>query len=117
MGFSHSTYYGFGVHVPQDQYRTGHIQPECEWLDAVINHTEGLDGQLLGHLSAGEYDQDELFLIASGPGEYVEVTLGTFMVLAEVDVTGRAGAVKALAEAAGYSGLAEPGWLVIPDCS
>jgi hypothetical protein len=117
MGFSHSTYHGFGVHVPREQYQTGHIQSEEEWLDAVINHTEGLDGQLLGHLSAGQYDRDELFLIASGPGETLEVELGSFMVLSEVDVTGRAEAIKALAEAAGYTSLAEPGWLIVPDCS
>lgn len=117
MGMSHSTYHGFGVHVPADQYRTGHIQSEEEWLDAVIKHAEGLDNRLLGHLSAGDYDRDQLFLIASEPDERLEVELGSFMVLAEVDVEGRAEAIKALAEAAGYTGLAEPGWLVVPDCS
>lgn len=117
MGFSHSTYHGFGVHVPREQYRTGHTQSEGEWLDAVIRHTEGLDNRLLGHLSAGDYDRDELFLIASGPGETLTVELGSFVVLAAVDVTGRAEAVKALAEAAGYTLTTEPGWLVIPDCS
>lgn len=117
MGFSHSTYHAYGVHVPADQYRTGYIQSECEWLDAVIRHTDGLDNRLLGYLSAGDYDRDQLFLTASENGESLEVKLGSFLVLSEVDVTGRAEAVKALAEAAGYKGLAEPGWLVIPDCS
>ncbi|AKA61744.1 hypothetical protein SEA_MAIH_6 [Streptomyces phage Maih] len=117
MGFSHSTYHAFGVHVPADQYQTGHLQSECEWLDAVIKHTEGLDNRLLGHLSAGDYDRDQLFLTAHEVGEFLEVNLGSFAVLAEVDVTGRAEAIKALAEAAGYTGLSEPGWLVIPDCS
>ncbi len=117
MGFSHSTYHGFGVHVPADQYQTGHIQSECEWLDAVIKHTEGLDNRLLGHLSAGDYDRDQLFLIASETDETLEVELGSFMVLAEVNTEGRAEAIKALAEAAGYTGLSEPGWLVVPDCS
>lgn len=117
MGFTHSTYHGFGVHVPASQYQTGHIQSETEWLDAVIKHTKGLPPGLLGHLSAGDYDRDQLFLIASTRDETLEVALGTFMVLSEVDVTGRAEAIKTLAEAAGYSGLAEPGWLVVPDCS
>ncbi|ATN93746.1 hypothetical protein SEA_ABT2GRADUATEX2_6 [Streptomyces phage Abt2graduatex2] len=117
MGFDHSTYHGFGVHVPRDRYQTGHIQSECEWLDAVIKHTKGLPPGLLGHLSAGDYDRDELFLIASTRNETLEVALGTFAVLAEVDVTGRADALKLLAEAAGYGELAEPGWLVIPDVS
>ncbi|AKA61673.1 hypothetical protein SEA_YDN12_6 [Streptomyces phage YDN12] len=117
MGMEHSTYHAFGVHVPADQYQTGHIQSEGVWLDAVIKNTEGLDNRLLGHLSAGDYDRDELFLTASEDGEFLEVPLGTFAVLAEVDVTGRADAIKALAETAGYTGLAEPGWLVVPDCS
>lgn len=117
MGFSHSTYQGFGMHVPKAQYQSGHIQSEGQWLDAVIRHTPDLDNRLLGHLSAGDYDKDELFLIASEPDEDLEVSLGSFMVTSEVDVEGRAEALKALAEAAGYSGLAEPGWLIIPDCS
>ena len=25
MGMSHSTYHAYGVHVPADQYQTGHI--------------------------------------------------------------------------------------------
>jgi hypothetical protein len=117
MGFSHSTYHAFGVHVPRAMYTTGSIAEEGEWLHAVINHTEGLDRRFLGYLPAGDYDRDELFLTASSPGETLEVELGSFMTLAEVDVTGRAEAIKALADAAGYTGLAEPGWLVIPDVS
>lgn len=117
MGMSHSTYHAYGVHVPESQYQTGHIQSEEEWLDAVINHTEGLDGSLLGHLSAGNYDRDQLFIVASKPDETLEVELGSFMVLAEVDTEGRAEPIKALAEAAGYTGLSEPGWIVVPDCS
>lgn len=117
MGFSHSTYHAFGVHVPQDQFQTDEFAQETAWLDAVINHTEGLDSSLLGYLSAGDYDRDELFLIASEPGERLEAKLGTFRVLSEVDVTGRAEAIKALAEAAGYRITTEPGWMVIPDCS
>lgn len=117
MGMEHSTYHAFGVHVPAEQYQTGHIQSECEWLDAVIKHTEGLDNRLLGHLSAGDYDRDQLFLVASETDESLEVSLGSFMVLSEVDVTGRAEAIKALAAAAGYTGLSEPGWIVVPDCS
>jgi len=117
MGFSHSTYHAFGVHVPRGQYQTGHLNSECEWVDAVIRHTEGLDNRLLGHLPAGDYDRDQLFLVASEPGEKLQVELGSFRVLSEVDVTGRAEAIKALAEAAGYTITAEPGWLVVPDCS
>uniref|UniRef100_A0AAU7GYH8 YCII-related domain-containing protein n=1 Tax=Streptomyces phage Geonosis TaxID=3158856 RepID=A0AAU7GYH8_9CAUD len=117
MGFSHSTYLAFGVHVPQDQFQTDEFAQETAWLDTVINQTEGLDSSRLGYLSAGDYDRDELFLTASEPGERLEVELGSFMVLAEVDTEGRAEAIKALAEAAGYTGLSEPGWLVVPDCS
>lgn len=117
MGYSQSTYHAFGVHVPAEQYRTGRRSTEEDWISAIIRHTPGLDNRLLGYLTAGAYDRDELFLTASGPGERLEVSLGSFMVLSGVDVTGRAEAVKALAEAAGYSGLAEPGWLVIPDVS
>ena len=117
MSYYHSTYCAYGVHVPREQYHTGHIQSECVWLDAVISHTEGLDSRLLGYLSAGDYDRDQLFLTAREPGETVEAKLGSFRVLSEVNTEGRAEALKALAEVAGYSGLAEPGWLVIPDCS
>lgn len=117
MGFSHSTYHAFGTHVPREQYQTGHIQSEGEWLDAVINHTPGLAESGVGYLSAGDYDRDQLFLTASKPDETLVLKLGSFRVLSEVDVTGRAEVIKALAAAAGYTGLSEPGWLVIPDCS
>ena len=117
MGMDHSTYHAFGVHVPEAQYQTGHIQSEGEWLDAVIRHAEGLDNRLLGYLTAGDYDRDMLFLTASEDGEHLETELGKFSVLSHVDTEGRADVIKALAEAAGYTGLAEPGWLVIPDVS
>ena len=117
MGMYHSTYHAFGVHVPESKYLTRNIDNEGEWLDAVIRNTPELDGKHLGYLTAGAYDRDQLFLTVVGPGEDVDVELGRFMALADVDVTGRADAIKALAGAAGYEGLSEPGWLVIPDLS
>lgn len=115
MTIYHSTYAAYGVHVPREQYFTQHIQTEAEWLDVVIKNTPELKGQGLGHLSAGPYDRDELFLVLSPEGEDVEVVSELFRVLTDKEAAGRASKIKALAKAAGYDGLAEPGWLVVPD--
>ncbi|AMD42747.1 hypothetical protein SEA_XKCD426_6 [Streptomyces phage Xkcd426] len=118
MGFSHSTYHFFGVHVPPKAYQTDHIQRESEWLDGVIRHTPGLNGTGLGHLTAGDYDRDMLFLCVVPDGVSCEVELGQFgRATREAFSPEWNQLLRQLAEAAGYSDLDAPAWLVVPDVS
>ena len=79
MGMWHSTYFFYGVHVPGDQY-DGHAWTECERLDKVIAGLGAAAGPV-GHISAGNGDQDELFLSVVPDGENAEVELGSFEVV------------------------------------
>ena len=118
MGFSHSTYHFYGVHVPEEKYQTEHQFREIDWLDAVIRHTPGLDGIRLGHITAGDYDADELFLCAVPENADVEVALGTWAVATpESHRPEWDDQLKLLAEAAGYGDIGAPGWIVVRDCS
>lgn len=118
MGYSYGTYHFFGVHVPQDRYQTDHQSRETDFLDGMIKHTPGLSGTGVGHITGGEYDRYELFLCVVPQGQSCEVKRGSF-----ATVTREAWSpewirlLKQLAEAAGYEGLAEPGWIVLPYCA
>ena len=123
MGMSHSTYLVYGVPVPEDRfYMRAHADVESGWLHAVIQHTPGLDSERLGHLTAGDYDQNHLFLTYDLPcreGKGVEVELGSYMVLGVSSFSADAHTanvqLRLLAEAAQYGELGEPGWIVVPD--
>lgn len=118
MGFWHSTYHFFGIHVPQDKYQTTSQQQETEWLDAVIKNTPGLSGTGLGYVTAGDYDRDELFLCVRPNGESTEVKLGNFaQVTRESHRPEWHQLLLKFAEAAGYEGLDEPAYIVVPDVS
>ena len=127
MGYSHSTYHFYGVHVPKDQYETDHIGRETEWLDAVIGSVATPYDASLGHITAGNYDRDELFLVA-GPrfdpndeSTHIEVRLGSWRRVDQArfqkDVAIWDDLLSKVVSAAGYTGLDKPGWIVVPDLS
>ena len=118
----HSTYHAFGVHVPEDKFVTMHAYQETEWLDGLINHTTALRGTGVGHLSAGNYDRDMLFLVVVPEDESCQVDLGEFklspaMPLDFEQIEEWTSLIQQLAELAGYGDLGTPGWLTIPDVS
>lgn len=119
MGFSHATYAAFGVHIPREQYQAGGEQyRETQWLDGVIRN-DGMLSEVVGYLTVGDYDRDELFLVIREPDGGLEVELGTFRqppLVAPLDWTLR---LLRLAKAAGYdeSRLTPPSWIVVPDVS
>lgn len=113
MGFSHSTYFAYGTHVPFN----GHPGEEGERADTVL---AGIKEQCpdVGYLCAGAYDHDMYFLVT----ECTEVDLGEFK-----HVTPQAADTERLANwnrqlsiaarALGYDDPGEPGWLTVPDMS
>lgn len=121
MGYSTSTYMGYGVHVPAAQY-DGYAWTESERLD---NSGILRDPRLaaVGHLTAGDYDRDELFLIASDKDDKLEVELGSFMVVhphtKAMQLPDWDQQLTRAWVAAGYNPAAmpEPGWIVTPDVS
>lgn len=124
MGFSHGTYVVYGVHIPREQYQAhGDPGSEAEYLDKVIA-TPNLTGRGLGHLLAGGYDRDELFICADDPNDRsnAEIPLGEFRRLDPKPTSSRNDqfvALAALIVAAGYDllKLDNPGWIVVPDVS
>jgi hypothetical protein len=109
--------------VDPSQYPvTRHAWAEAERLDTSgALRTGGTPD--VGHLTAGDYDRDALFLIASDKDDELEVKLGSFI---HVHPHTKAhqlpvwdGQLKAAWAAAGYAldAFPEPGWIVVPDCS
>lgn len=125
MSIDHSAYLVYGVPVPEDRYHVGTFaDTESGWVDAVIKHTPGLDSERLGHLTAGDYDENHLFLTYDLPGwegKSAEVELGSYVVLGigsfSPDAHLANEQLRLLAEAAQYGVLDEPGWIVVPDAS
>lgn len=123
MGTRHSTYAAYGVHVPRDKYN-GYVLTECERLDQVIKDAM-LGGTDVGHLTAGRYDRNELFIVCSPPYKTddpltdIEIELGTHRSYPAswFDSEQRCewdSLIRQVAAAAGYGDLGEPGWLVVP---
>jgi hypothetical protein len=118
MGSTQSTYCFFGLHVPEDQYQTDHQQRETEYIDAMIRHTPKLQGRGLGHVTAGDYDRDMLFLAVTDKDWRIEVPLGEFHVFDRRSYRPEwAHALAELVNALGYNPPGPPGWVVVPDCS
>lgn len=117
MGFSHSTYFAYGMHVETDAPTWAE---EERITKALAEHPNRSQFPKVGTLSAGDYDRDRLFLVT----ECKEIALGGF-----AHVTPQARTVAQAAEwarqltaAAEALGIApeqrsEPGWLSIPDVS
>ncbi|MFI0915226.1 hypothetical protein [Streptomyces abikoensis] len=111
MGMYHATYFAYGIHVTIDI----HAWEEAERIDAELPRDRCPD---VGHLSAGDYDCDMLFLVTKA----TEVALGKFEHVTPNTTTAEqlADWNRQLAEAAaalGYGRITEPGWLIVPDLS
>lgn len=120
----YSAYAFFGIHVPRDQWEqpSGTVRAESDRLDLILSAARAKDDRLkdVGHLSAGGYDQDMLFLCASGKDQGIEASLGTYRRFSFPDVeTARIWieGLQVLALEAGYSGLEAPAWIAVPDLS
>ena len=121
MGYSYGTHHFYGVHVPKAKYVTTCQSQEQEWIDAVIGKSSVLSGfPDLGHITSGEYDRHELFLCTIPRPEQADVELGQFLLVQAHtrahDVARWGEQLKALADAAGYEGLGDPGWITSPYC-
>lgn len=120
MGYSYGTYHFYGVHVPREKYVTDSQQRETGFIDGVIKILNN-PRHALGHVKAGEYDQEELFLCTVPNGDDIEAELGTFKAtrpdtraaeVAEWDQL-----LANLIGVIGYEGLDEPGWITVPYCA
>lgn len=113
MGFSRSTYFAYGIRINTDQYaweEADHAETELPKIKSACPD--------LGHLSAGDYDQDDFFLVT----RCNTVELGTFIHVTPQTATPERIAdwdrqLIAAAMALGYTDTSAPGWLVVPDCS
>ncbi|MFI2426550.1 hypothetical protein ACH5A7_21045 [Streptomyces sp. NPDC018955] len=114
MGMYHSTYFAYGLHIPVD----GPAWAETDRIDSELAKLKDRCPDV-GHLSAGHYDDDMVFLVTKTDevrlGSYGRANLATDEERAAWNLQ-LAHAVVAL----GYDelpDLAEPGWLCIPDLS
>jgi hypothetical protein len=103
MGMYHSTYFAYGVQIPD-------VDPE------QIEETDLGEG--IGYLLAGDYDRDMTFLTT----QCKEVDLGEYAHVTPNTVTDEQRAIwnVALRKAATRLGIepkSEPGWFVVPDLS
>lgn len=115
MGFSRSTYFAYGVHVPID----GPAWEEGDRVQTELQRIKASGGcPDVGYLTAGNYDADMLFLVTRSD----EVDLGTFEHVTPQTATADQLAdwdrqLIAAAMALGYTDTSAPGWLVVPDLS
>lgn len=113
MGFDHSTYFAYGIHVTTDRYawhESDHAETELPKIKK--------DCPDVGYLTAGDYDRDMFFLVTRsnevGLGKFEHVTPQTASPEQIADWDRQ---LIAAAMALGYRDTSAPGWLVIPDCS
>lgn len=114
MGMYHSTYFAYGLHIPTQEAAWA----EGDRIDTEIrNHRDRCPD--VGHLAAGDYDRDLLFLVTSS----TEIRLGTYGQATEATAEQRANWDLQLAnaiQALGYGDLPDlpaPGWICVPDLS
>lgn len=114
----YTAFHFYGMHVPASQYKGRHVYDEAERLDALIQDLAlGDKSTGVGHITAGAYDRDMLFLCIDIYGLDADVELGSFRTSA-IDIGVRSEwdkALKILADAAGYKGLMQPNWITVPD--
>lgn len=120
MGYSYGTYHFYGVHVPREQYRTDHLYDETDRLTEVVATGPTLSGVRVGYVTAGEYDEYELFLCVVPTGFDREVPLGEWRKTGPEthaqDIQAWDDLLHTLATVAEYEGLSEPGWITAPFC-
>lgn len=120
MGMQTSVYHFYGVNVPKDQWTTDHAWSEGDMLDEVLRATRDIAPDV-GRLSAGDYDNDMLFLCIRQPGVHdgIEIEIGEFRVVTHANVSdpGWNAQLLTVASAMGYRGLGVCGWIVCPDVS
>lgn len=120
MGFSQSAYHFYGAYVPETQWQCNWASAEGERLDDIIRelfpHGDAASVRV-GHLAAGDYDRNMLFLCISIEGLDIEVELGEFRMSPDIpDLVNWGTAIRMVADAAGYQGLVT-GWITVPDLS
>jgi hypothetical protein len=113
MGYYHSTYFAYGVHVPN----VDSAWQEADRADDALPKIKATCPDV-GHLCAGNYDRDRFFLVTKSEevslGKYAHVTPQTATPEQIADWDRQlAAAVKAL----GYTDTSAPGWIVVPDLS
>ncbi|MFI6860166.1 hypothetical protein ACIBKZ_09670 [Streptomyces sp. NPDC050421] len=117
MGFSHSTYFAYGMPVETDAPTWAE---EDRITKALADHPDRPQFPKVRTLSAGDYDRDRLFLVT----ECKEIALGGFAhVIPQARTVEQAAEwTRQLTAAARVLGIppeqrSEPGWLCIPDVS
>ena len=114
MGMYHSTYFAYGLRIPIG----AHPWTETDRLDAELAKLKDRCPDV-GHLTAGDYDRDMLFLVT----ESDEIALGKYGRATVATAEQRADWDRQLANAVHHLGygqlpdLEAPGWLCIPDVS
>ncbi|MFE2930654.1 hypothetical protein [Streptomyces sp. NPDC059278] len=114
MGYYQSAYFAYGLRLPTD----GPSWEETDRIDAELAQVKERCPDV-GHLSAGDYDHDMVFLVTKCD----EVSLGTYGRGSEVSPEERAAWDAQLANAVHALGYADrpeleaPGWLCVPDLS
>lgn len=122
MGYTTSAYHFYGIHVPHSEFDCLHPWGESERLDELIAEVNTViepTNVRLGHVTAGRYDDDMLFVgIITDDGPDWEVGLGEFRIIrASPSVPpGWDEALKLLADRAGYDPdvIGKPGWITVP---
>jgi hypothetical protein len=115
MGFHHSTYFAYGVHVNTP----GHVWAEAEEHGKALGHHKEQCPDV-GTLTAGGYDDDGLFLVTQSDeislGEYAHVTPDTHPAEQLADWNRQ---LTAAADLLGIPAdqLSAPGWFCVPDVS
>jgi hypothetical protein len=107
MGMYHSTYFAYGIRIPDT---------DGEVLEEALKDQP--ENARVGYLHAGDYDRDMTFLVT----ECKEAELGGFETVTPESFTRyeRTAWDTALREAAaklGVTEIPEPGWLIVPDLS
>ncbi|WP_329622944.1 hypothetical protein OG357_23045 [Streptomyces sp. NBC_01255] len=114
MGYYHSTYFAYGLHIPLD----AHPWTETDRIDTALATVKDQCPEV-GHLTAGDYDRDRLFLVTKSD----EIALGKYGRVMPSTPEQRADWDRQLRTAVDHLGyghlrdLAEPTWLCIPDLS
>ncbi|MFH9413991.1 hypothetical protein [Streptomyces rochei] len=116
MGYYHSTYFAYGIHIPLPDGTPAWT--ETDRIDTELTKLKDRCPDV-GHLEAGHYDADMVFLVTKADtiplGQYGRASTATAEQRANWDLQ-LANAVHAL----GYSNIPDldaPGWICVPDLS